>query len=108
MGSFIQKFHKYCLKFNKTRIVRIKVLETYLKFIIKCFTPKFLWSSYFITLGGNLSFLTFNIVIMNLRKPDIPVSRVKHVSKFCELFVRNRSMHDELLKFLKQASRFFI
>ena len=40
---------------------------------------------------------------MSLWKSDIPDSRVKHFSKLFELFVRKRSMHDGLLKFLKQV-----
>ena len=58
-------------------------------------------------LGGNLSGLTFNIVIMSLWKSDIPVSRVKHFLKLFELFVRKRSMHEGLLKFLKQVGSSF-
>ena len=55
----------------------------------------------FLTLGGKLSGKMCNIVIMNLWKSDIPVSRVKQFSKLFELFVRKRSMYDELLKLLK-------
>ena len=54
-----------------------------------------------------MSDLTLNTVIMSLRKSDMPVSRVKHFSKFFELFVRKRSIHDDLLKLLKHVG-FFI
>ena len=33
----------------------------------------------------------------------MPVSRVKHFSNFFELFVRKRSIHDDLLKLLKHV-----
>ena len=33
----------------------------------------------------------------------MPVYRVKHLSKFFELFVRKRSIHDDLLKLLKHV-----
>ena len=65
MGNFIQKFHKYCFKLYEARIIHIKVFETYLKFVIKCFPFKIFIIPIFIILGGNLSGLTLNIVIMS-------------------------------------------
>ena len=50
-----------------------------------------------------MSDLTLNTVMMSLRKSDMPVSRVKHFSNFFELFVRKRSIHDDLLKLLKHV-----
>ena len=66
-----------------------------------------LLSLYSIILGGSLSGLTFNIVIMSLWKSDIPFSRVKYFSKLFEFFIRKRSMHGGLLKFLKQIGSSF-
>ena len=66
-----------------------------------------LLSLYSIILGGSLSGLTFNIVIMSLWKSDIPVSRVKYFSKLFEFFIRKRSMQGGLLKFLKQIGSSF-
>ena len=45
----------------------------------------------------------FSKELMSLWKSDIPVSRVKHFSKLFELFIRKRSVHDELSKFLKHV-----
>ena len=63
----------------------------------------FIFYIYFIILENNLFGLTFNMV--SLRKPDMHVSRV--FSTPFGLFLRRRSMQDELLKFLKQKGSAF-
>ena len=46
-------------------------------------------------------------MIKGLWRSDIPASRVKNFSKLFELFVRKRSIHDGLLKLLKQVGSSF-
>lgn len=43
-------------------------------------------------------------VIRSLWKSDRPITKVKQLSKHSKLLVRNKSIKDKLLKFLKQIN----
>ena len=54
--------------------------------------------------GGKRSCFIFIIVTISLWKSDRSVSKVKQSSKHLELLVRNKSIQDGLLTFLKQLA----
>ena len=57
-------------------------------FIILNALLKFLQSLHFRSFGGNLSGLTFNVATMNLRKSEIPLSKVNQL--LFELLAKKR------------------
>ena len=97
------KIHKSFLKLFK----RCSIFESQFKSILKHFSLKLLKSLCFTIFGGKCSCFVFITVTVSLWKSDRPVSKVKQSSKHFELLLRNKSIQDGLLTFLKQVDSLF-